>query len=58
METEVEVALGVLLDVGDNVTCDRVKEILGMGPVLKVPAMPPLDVDLGAYDLLLAEATA
>ncbi len=58
METEVEQALGVALDAGEDITCDRVKEIVGAAPAPMVPAMAPLDVDLGDYDQLLAGVTA
>lgn len=58
METDVEKALVALLDAGDSITCDRVKEITGAAPAPVVPAMAPLDVNLGAYDQLLAGAGA
>jgi hypothetical protein len=53
METDVEKALAGLLDAGDAISCDRVKESLGAAPAPTVPVMAPLDVNLGAYDQLL-----
>ena len=58
METDVEHAVAMLLDAGDVLTCDRVKEILGAAAAPIVPAIAPLDVNLGAYDQLLAGAGA
>lgn len=54
MEAEVENALVAILDAGGAVTCDHVKEILGAVPAPAVPAMAPPDVNLAAYDRLLA----
>lgn len=58
METDVETALTSLLDAGSEISCDHVKELLGAGPAPVVPVMAPLDVNLSAYDELLAEAGA
>jgi hypothetical protein len=55
MEAEVERALVVLLDEDDSITCDRVKELLGAATVPVRPEIPPLHVNLRAYDQLLAE---
>lgn len=58
MEADVQAALAALLDAGDAITCDGVKQILGAASAPVVPAMAPLDVDLHTYDQLLAEAAA
>ena len=58
MEADVEKALVELLDAGEAISSDRVKAILGTTTSPTVPAMAPLDVNLAAYDQLLAEAVA
>lgn len=56
MEADVDKALVVLLDAGEEISCDRVKDMLGTASAPVVPAMTPLDVNLTAYDQLLVEA--
>jgi hypothetical protein len=54
-EADVEAALSLLLGEGRAVTSDAVKALVSPSPRDELPAMAPPQVDLGAYDALLAE---
>ena len=54
IEADVETALSLLLADGAAITADGVKELVTTTQI-KVPALLPPPVDLGAYDALLAE---
>jgi len=54
-ETEVEVALELLLDAHETITSDRIKAVVGNTQLPDVPGLAPGKVDLAAYDQLLEE---
>lgn len=58
MESDVEKALIELLDAASEISCDRVKEMVGKATLPVVPTMEPLTVNLSVYDQLLVEAQA
>jgi hypothetical protein len=55
LESEVQVALELLLEEGGIPTVAEVRELIGP-QALETPALPVPDVDLGSYDQLLEEA--
>jgi hypothetical protein len=55
LESEVQVALELLLEEGGIPTVEEVRELIGP-QALETPALPVPDVDLGSYDQLLEEA--
>jgi hypothetical protein len=54
-EADVEAALSLLLTEGRAVASEAVKALVSTTPRAEVPALSPPEVDLGAYDALLAE---
>lgn len=52
-ESEVEVALELMLDAGEAITCDRVKALVGHIEAPELPELRPGKVELGEYDALL-----
>ncbi len=55
MQADVEAALALLLSANEAITSDAVKALVVTSARPPVPAMAALEVDLGAYDALLAE---
>jgi hypothetical protein len=55
MESHVETALSQLLSDGKEIQSDAVKEIVSRPTPSEAPELASLDVDLGAYDLLVAQ---
>lgn len=53
MESEVQIALVLLLEAGEVPHVDAVKRLVGEDEI-EIPAMAPLRADLGVYDLLLS----
>jgi len=59
LQSDVEAALSLLLDAGQPITDEAVKALVTTGEqAAAMPEMPPLAVDLGVYDALLAEVAA
>jgi len=54
----VEAALVLLMEEGTVPIPDRVKALLGLEKPNEVPAIEPLQVDLGEFDGLLTESLA
>jgi hypothetical protein len=54
-EADVEAALSLLLTEGRTVMSETVKALVSTRPRAEVPVLSPPEVDLGAYDALLAE---
>lgn len=53
-ESEVETALGLLLEAGTTPTVDAVRELVGAQPSVMVPALSSPTLDLSPYDQLLS----
>jgi hypothetical protein len=58
MESEVVTALALLKMSGKPITADAVRELVAAPTPIDVPALAPAPVDLGEYDVLLAEEVA
>ena len=54
-EADVAMALELLLEAGDGISCEAVKAMVGADTRPAVPELKPGTVDLSAYDHLLAE---
>jgi hypothetical protein len=53
MEADVEAALSMLLEAGESITFERVKELADQRRVPPAPAMTPMKPDLAEYDQLI-----
>jgi hypothetical protein len=58
LECDVEAALILLMEAGEVPEVDRVKALMGLHKPAEVPAIAPLQVDLGEFDGLLSALLA